>query len=166
VITSWDPSERPVHQRYIDFAEAYRQAALDFCHRLIEHESLRTWPNANVVLLLAAHSVELFLKGAILSREPEHKFGAGHRLDELQAKYDEVFTAIEFRFHAVFTSDYPGMSDQEASAPQPSIRFRYPVDKNLVEWEGVHALEPESFLEILILLGEDYFRLAEQLCPN
>ncbi|MBP6078959.1 MAG: hypothetical protein KA505_09130 [Xanthomonadales bacterium] len=155
----------------MDFAEAYRQAAMDFCHRLIEHESQRTWPNANVVLLLAAHSVELFLKGAILSREPEYKFGPGHSLDELQAKYERVFTSAEFRFEAVFMSDYPGISDQEANslramAPPPSIQFRYPVSKNLSEWEGVHALEPETFFETLIFLGEEYERLAKQFCPN
>ena len=41
--------------------------------------------------------------------------------------------------------------------------YRYPIEDPGVEWEGVHAFEPEGFFEMLDDLGEEFERLAGQI---
>ncbi|MFN7782574.1 MAG: hypothetical protein ACK5PG_07535 [Lysobacterales bacterium] len=158
---------RPAHERYFEFAEAYRQAAMDFCTRMIGHEQELTWPNANVAMMLAAHSVELFLKGAVLKRDPTAKLRS-HNFEWLIERYTQVVPEPELAFSQPFVSDYPGLGEEEASRlrlkeKDPSMVYRYPIEDPGVEWEGVHAFEPEGFFEMLDDLGEEFERLAGQI---
>lgn len=168
MIGNWQSAEKPVHERFLELAESYRQAAMNFCHCMTRHESQRTWPNASVVLLLSAHSVELFLKGVILCRAPGTDFGPGHRLHELHGMYASLYSEPELAFEPFFRSEYPGFTESEAATlrsaePVPSIQYRYPVQKSGAEWPGLHAFEPEQFFELLDALGEDYGRIAAHL---
>ncbi len=127
-----------------------------------EHEGQRTWPNACVALMLAAHSVELFLKGAILGKKEGNAWG--HTLAENEAAYRADYADLKFHFEVPFRTEYLGMTETEIEAlkkhaPQPSILFRYPVRKPGTEWEGLHAFEPCEFLGILDALNKDYTRL-------
>ena len=66
MIGNWQNSALTEPQRYFEYAKAYLQASIDVCLRMLNDEEQSTWPNASVALMLAAHSVELFFKGAIL----------------------------------------------------------------------------------------------------
>ena len=68
MIGSWQISHLSDACRYREYASAYLKANIEVCKQMLENESERTWPNATVAFWLAAHSVELFLKGAILTR--------------------------------------------------------------------------------------------------
>lgn len=134
---------------------------------MVAHEAQRTWPNATVALMLAAHSVELFLKGAILSRERYAKVD-DHRIDLLSEKYRQLYPEPEFEFEVPFRTEYPSMSEAEIQAlkktePVPSIFFRYPIRKPGVEWAGIHAFEAPGFLRILSNLASAYERIGKAI---
>ncbi len=141
---------------------------MDFCHRMVCHEAQCTWPNANVVLFLAAHSFELFLKGAVLAKKPNTNFGNGHNLHELQKQYDETFGETELSLEPFFLTEAPGRSDAELagilrSEISRSIRYRYPVDRESKDWPGIHGFSPKDMFGALEELGEDYSRIRSLL---
>lgn len=164
VIGNWEIAHVSEPQRFVLYAHAYLNSALLSCEQMAAHQAQRTWPNATVVLMLSAHSVELFLKGAILSRDNNAKVG-DHRIDLLTEKYRELYVEPCFEFDVPFRTEYPSISEEEIQAlkktePVPSILFRYPVRKPGVEWQGVHGFEADGFLRILANLGSSYERIS------
>lgn len=95
MIGNWEISHVSESQRFVLYAHAYLNSAQLSCEQMAAHEAQRTWPNATVVLMLAAHSVELFLKGAILGRESHAKVG-GHRINLLSEKYRQLYPEPAF----------------------------------------------------------------------
>src|SRR5258708_29186810 len=107
------------------------------------------FPDANVVLMLAAHSIELFLKGMILRRDAAFNI-VTHRLNELHRIFDQLYPEPECRCELPFGTEYPGFPEQElialakAEVP-PSIRYRYPTDNNKRVWAASIHLRPTRF---------------------
>lgn len=162
MIGNWEIRDLSEPKRYFAYAEAYLQASIDMCLRMTEHPAQQTWPNASVALMLAAHSVELFLKGAIVGTG--HNSAWGHTIADLEDTYRAAYPDARFAFDCPFKTEYLGLTEAEADTfkknkPQPSIQFRYPVRKPGVEWDGVHALDPSEFLAVLDELNESYSRL-------
>lgn len=60
-----------VPARFFAYANAYRSAAVALYQQMATDRESCSWPNASVVLMLAAHAVELFLKGGHLRSRPE-----------------------------------------------------------------------------------------------
>lgn len=167
MIGNWEIAHVGEPQRFVLYARAYLDAAWVLCEQMIAHEAQRTWPNATVVLMLSAHSVELFLKGAILSRDVNAKVG-DHRIDLLSSSYKDLYLEPELEFDVPFRTEYPSISEEEIQAlkktePVPSILFRYPVRKPGVEWQGVHAFAADSFLRILSNLRTAYERIGKAI---
>ena len=163
MIGNWESFGNEDSQRYLDFANAYLQASEDVCRRMASNASEKTWANASVALMLAAHSVELFLKGMLLSKGNSNSWG--HSIDSLYDTYQANYPEDEFSFHCPFVTEYLGMSDEEInrakkkSKNQASVVFRYPVSRPQVEWDGIHGFEPERFLEELESLKTTFCRL-------
>jgi hypothetical protein len=167
MIGNWDILNLSEPMRYIEYAKAYLQASIAMCLRMKENESHCTWSNACVVMMLASHSVELFLKGAILAKKSTANLG-NHHLEYLNAIYRETYSDPKYHFEVPFKTSCLGMTDMEIEAlkkdrPQPSILFRYPVWKRGVEWEGVYGFEPQGFLSLLDSLRENYDRVLAQI---
>ena len=167
MIGNWEIAHVCEPQRFTLYALAYLDAASVLCEHMIAHEAQRTWPNATVVLMLTAHSVELFLKGAILSRDVNAKV-SDHRIDLLSSKYEALYLEPQFEFEVPFRTEYPSISEEEIQAlkktePVPSILFRYPVKKSGVEWQNVHAFEADCFLKILSNLRNAYERIGNAI---
>jgi hypothetical protein len=167
MIGNWEIAHVSEPQRFVLYAHAYLNSAVLSCEQMAAHDAQRTWPNATVILMLSAHSVELFLKGAILSRDNDAKVG-DHRIDLLTDKYRELYAEPGFEFDVPFRTEYPSISKEEIQAlkmtePVPSILFRYPVRKPGVEWQGVHAFEADGFLRILSNLRSAYERIGKAI---
>jgi hypothetical protein len=161
---NWEVAEEPVHARFLELAESYRQAAMDFCHRMLSHEGQCTWPNASVVLFLAAHSVELFLKGAVLARSPKTDFGPGHNLHRLHELFQAAFPEPALSLEPFFRTEAPSLNEAElasllAKEAAQSIQYRYPVDRKGEAWPGYHGFLPRQMFEALEELGEDFHRI-------
>lgn len=167
IITDSEIAHLPVYQRFFEYAHVYRNAASALCFKMTSEDETCTWPNAAVVLLLAAHATELFLKGAILCRGPtpvpEH-----HRIEDLTAEYRKRYPEPSFEWDVPFKTEYPDVPEIELeelkkSALIPSILFRYPVAKGGKEWNGAFGFEPNTFLDVLEQVKADFERIKAQL---
>lgn len=170
MITDTDLQELSVPKKLFAYAEAYLCASRFLCEKMEADTSLSSWPNAAVVLMLAAHSVELFLKGAILSRNPNADVWAyGHNLDGLAANYQSHFLEPEFDWDIPFQNEFPeGFAEAEfkaltANMPPPSILYRYPVNKNGGEWRGIYGFEPVSFDVVLAEVQKAFENIKSRL---
>ena len=134
MITASELSDVPVPERLFAYADAYRNASSVVCSRIASDPESHGWPDAAVVLMLAAHAVELFLKAALLKRFPdEDVWTHGHRLDDLSDTYRARFEEPIFDWDIPFQQGkYPDeMTEEEVVAlrkkrPEPSILYRYP----------------------------------------
>lgn len=171
-----------VPEQLFAYADAYRSAAAILCQQMTCNTMLCTWPNAAVVLMLAAHAVELFLKGAILKRSPEARvFDRRHNIDKLSVDYRSQFTEPSFEWDIPFASGlteaewkaqakvvHPNITDTEierlrSATPDPSILYRYPVKGCGNAWPGSYGFEPCSFLSLLDQVDNDFKRIKSQL---
>lgn len=167
MIGSWQISGLSVSRMYIEYADAYLTASGDMTARMLKPREKCTWPNACVAMLLAAHSLELFLKGIILTKSPSEAL-ASHRLTDLEKRYQELFPEPTMHFELPFRTEYLGITDAEIEILKkdevvPSILFRYPVRSPCVEWEGIHSFDPKQFLIILEQVEKDYARVISHL---
>lgn len=167
MIGNWQMSNLSEPRKYIEFSEAYLQASTETCRSMLSNQTLMTWPNACVSLMLAAHSVELFLKGAILSKDPG-RVKSNHKLDDFYEIYKSLFPDVSFSFEMPFRTEFIGVTEQENETlkkdqPEPSIYFRYPVKKPGTEWNRLHGADPAEFLTVLESLKTAYQRITVQL---
>ncbi|SFK53808.1 hypothetical protein [Lysobacter sp. cf310] len=164
---SWQIAHLSESQRFVLYAGAYLEASRSVCLRMRAEDTENTWPNAAVTMMLAAHAVELFLKGVIHSRDPK-ALAKIHRIDQLAETYYGLFPEEEFAFDVPFQGDYPGFSEDEIATlkkeePIPSILFRYPVKSSGVEWQGVHGFEAQGFLELIAELRDVFSRISDRI---
>lgn len=129
-------------------------------------ESESKWANAAVALMLSAHAVELFLKGAIFNKDPSAKVDH-HNIEELYEIYCNIYTAEDFYFDMPFKTEYSGMSEEEVETPKksnppaPSVLYRYPTATGNKEWEGAYGFEASTFLPVLDQLLNDFRMLRK-----
>jgi hypothetical protein len=166
-MNSWEWQPESVSRRFVSYARAYLNAANGVCRGLVKNPQQFAFPDASVVLLLAAHSVELFLKGAILARNESFDI-VTHRLADLHREFDRLFPEAQCRWEPPFRTEYVGFSEQEAAAlarceTPPSIRYRYPTDNSKHAWQDVHSFTPEVFRLTLDETSAAYDRIEKFL---
>ncbi len=173
MVTDAEVRHLPVPAKLFAYADAYLAAAITFSQKMTLDAGLCTWPNGAVALMLAAHSVELFLKGAILQKNPSANVWArGHNIESLASDFRAEFAQIPIEWDIPFGgtdmhlgTDFPDwLPDSEietikSQTPHPSIRYRYPVDKGGTERRGAEGFEPHSFLSLLLGLKTDFDRI-------
>jgi len=156
-----------VPERFSAYAHAYLRAASRMCQHINRDPLQYGFPDASVVLLLATHSVELFLKGAILKRNPCAQVGH-HRLTDLHHEFDRLFPEPECRWELPFETEYIGFTEMETALlskrdTPPSIRFRYPTNSEKKPWSGIHVFQPEMFARTLMELEQAYAKIEKIL---
>ena len=73
---------------------------------MIDDPATFTWPHGSVVLMLGAHAVELFLKGALLKRDPGlDVWNHGHNIETLKDEYRSHFPESVFEWDIPFASE-------------------------------------------------------------
>ena len=163
LVTHSDVSRLDVPKRFFAYSHAYLDAATALCSQMITTPQLYTWPHGSVVLMLSAHSVELFLKGALFrhhtSQELEH-----HQIEELAEKFFQLFKGEEFKWDIPFKTSYAGFTEAEIEnlkkrTPSPSILYRYPLGRGGNEWQGAYGFEAHSFVSVLENLRATYVRI-------
>lgn len=174
----------PVPDRFFSYADAYKDSSVTMCQKIIDDPNSFSWPNGAVTLMLAAHAVELFLKGAILTRDPNFDaLSKNHNIDALKNSYRSQFPDPEFEWNVPFASHLtqaeriaimmylnPGLTEEEVKEgrakvkpPLPSILYRYPVDHSGNDWKGLYGFEPHGFKMLLSQLGNDFSRIKAHL---
>ncbi len=160
-------SKLPIPQRFMLFAEAHRQSALDVCKRALEHLGERTWPNCAVVRFHQAHSIECVLKAGLWFAfgKPSWDRKDGHDLEVLLAQFEEHFALVAERIRGLgymrlsLKHRYATPSGDRLS--DASIAHRYPVGGSGGEWQTMEPFEPECTFEELFELGEVMGELEE-----
>lgn len=183
MLTHSDIGHLPVPDQLFEYANAYRRSSSVLCEKFeSSHDvTFHTWPHAAVVLMLAVHAVELFLKGALLKRNV-NVWSYSHNLDKLAAKYRETFqgepaftwdipfasTLTETEWIALMKQLHPDIKEADlkgmiSATPNPSILYRYPVNKVGKEWPGLYGFTPPEFNQILSQLECDFDRIRSQM---
>ena len=152
-------------QQLFNFASSYLQGSIDLCQNMINNQNLKTWPNANVIMFLSAHSVELFFKGALLIKTSS--FLNTHKISDLEEKYYKLYEDEKYKFDCLFRSLYLNFDAKEIEVLEkkkiaPSIFHRYPFDKPEKAWSRIHGFFPKSHLQDLQTLKKDYRRLIKE----
>ena len=175
MIGNWQHQNLPEPKRYFDYSISFLKAGIEFCSKMTTALDEQNWANASAVMLLEAHAIELFLKGAILAKVPDQKWNgnSGHDLNSLCEQYFNLYDADLSRFQIPLVgTEYIGFTKEEIIELQkreksqvPSIRFRYPVDKNRGEWNGVHGFIPEQTLKSMKALLADIVLISNTIYP-
>ncbi|MEK6762379.1 MAG: hypothetical protein AABY96_06655 [Nitrospirota bacterium] len=184
MLTHSDIEHLTVPEQLFGYANAYRSSAAVLCSKFESADDVTfcTWPNAVVVLMLTAHAVELFLKGVLLKRTGDKVWSYGHKIDKLAEKYRETFqaepsftwdipfasTLTETEWIAQMKQVNPDTTDAElknliSGVPDPSILYRYPVNKHGEKWQGLYGFYPPEFNQILSRVECDFDRIRSQL---
>lgn len=163
LVTNSDLHHLDVPQRFFAYAHAYLDAATALCSQMVANPQLYTWPHGSVVLILSAHSVELFLKGSLFKLYPPEEL-EHPRLEDLAEKLFQHFKGHEFELDIPFKTNYAGFNEAEVEAlkkraPIPSILYRYPVSRGGNEWQGAYGFEAHSCIPVLENLQAAYVRI-------
>ena len=166
MIGSWEIDELRESQQLFAFSRAYLKSSIALCSRIQRLHRVPRYPEATVVLFLARHAVELFLKGAIIARSPKARLD--HDLERLKSKYDQLYHGAQFSWTLPFTTEYPGMTPAEISkakkhTPPGEQVYRYPIDKAGAKWTDIFALEPRTFQRDMLAVGKEMTSLAQQI---
>ncbi len=172
-----------VPEQLFVYANGYRSSAAVLCAKFESGDDVTfcTWPNAVVVLMLAAHAVELFLKGALLKRNVDVR-SYQHSIDKLAAKYRDTFqkepslrweipfasTLTKTEWMALMKQLNPDITNAElknliSGIPDPSILYRYPVNKCGKKWRGLYGFYPPEFSQTLSQVECDFDRIRSHL---
>lgn len=163
MVGNWEIEHLTKSQNFITHAYSYLNAARTVCMHMESDEEHLTWPNASVALMLTAHSVELFLKGAILKKNPEAILES-HDLEKLKAEYVRNYKGEQFEWDIPFQVDMSLLSDEEeklvrGDLPPPSIQYRYPAPIVGEDWPGIQGFTLMEFRGMLVGLEDDYQRI-------
>ena len=127
---------------------AYLDSAQRLGSLLARSHRTATYERGAVVLFLAAHAVELFLKGAIVRKSPNERFS--HDLRHLIRRYHALYPGRKFRLEIPFSTELPSGTTaeekrriKELTAP-PGELYRYPINKAYKPWPGAYGIEPNS----------------------
>lgn len=145
---------------YVDTSVLATEAMLDGCYPA-------RFSHSRVVLSLAYHATELFLKGAILRKTGANRL-AGHDVAALYRKYVVHFPDESFHFVIPFSYGYPVLGPDEATElpktePSQDQMYRYHTDWGGTPWEGVHGFDAKSFLGTLQRLRDTFTDLGSRI---
>jgi len=156
----------PVFEQLFAFAYAYLDAARLLCEKTMERADERDWSAGAVVLMNAAHAVELFLKATLLRHDESiDVWHFGHDVSALAKEYELRFSEPEVAWEIPFRAPQPeGLSREQQriyrdGVAPPSIEFRYPVTKQGQPWLTLHGFEPHSFARDLMRIHDDFDRI-------
>lgn len=137
-------------QRMFWLARAYLEASTFLCEAMINEDFSRQYSSSRVVLHLARHAIELFLKGAICAStkgDPPKT----HHLENLYADYMRLYPdpslhfEIPFKFQALPDGElFPEIAEEYHKSLDQ--RYRYPSDSKGRIFSDPEGFLPEPFL--------------------
>lgn len=162
MLGSWQIDNLPIPFQFLAFADAYLDSAARLCRVLSRSTRKRSYPRGAVVLFLAYHAVELFLKAAILHKDP--KEALHHNIEQLHNRYRILYPGKRYEFNIPFKTEYIGfepseIAEKKRSTPTQDKISRYPSNKKGEGWNGIFAFEPHSFQSLIERLQGDFARL-------
>ena len=98
----------PLHEQLFAFSYSYLEASKTLCIEAIRHAEERDWSRGAVVLLNAAHAVELFLKAVLVRKVPDFDIWKyGHDIHALATEYDKLYSDPSHAWNIPFRRALP-----------------------------------------------------------
>lgn len=163
----------PIPNRYFCLARAYIDASRVLCASLIAEEFAFQYSSARVIMHLYRHSIELFLKGAILHKSGKNSL-SHHLLPDLVADYKALFPGSEYAFDIPFGTENPSEDGAEAIWHVPieqfdqyhktlDQRYRYPTDKKGNLFDELEGFVPDMFMNESAQIQAEFLKLEKKI---
>lgn len=161
-------TDSDVPMEFVKQARAYLEAAEKLNTLMCDGAWASNYYRGRVVLWLAFHAVELYLKGFILKLDPRASVN-GHSLAVLTAKLKTLAPRTEFDppFGIEALPPDPELVQQvEKDEKKIHEMLRYPIDTEGKPWPGVQGFSASMFHNTLALTHTDCERLYVRLFEN
>ncbi|GGK78002.1 hypothetical protein GCM10007941_30110 [Amphritea balenae] len=165
-VNSWDSDHLDIPERHLKFSEAYLHSARVLCENLVRLPASETFETGCACLFNARLAVELFLKAALLKKDPNIRLH--HVIEELRDEYNKHYPESEFFWDIPFTVEILGARSQEEkevmhrehlkSYPQDQV-LRYPMNRQREPWEAAAQFSAPAFLINLDTIEADFQRI-------
>jgi hypothetical protein len=171
IIYSYEFQQLKHPDQYFSLARGYLEGSRVLCAAMCNDDYAPQYPHTRVILHLCRHAVELFFKGAILSKSTNGKPPGGHNLAKLATEYERVFPNQEFRFEVPFGFETLGPFDlspelaeihrisSEYHHKMLDQRYRYPADSNMKPFSEAESFIPATFMSNLNGLSKAFLRI-------
>jgi hypothetical protein len=159
---SSDLHSLPLHEHFYALADAYLDSAIRLTKVLARSPKKVNYQRGQVTMFLAHHSIELFLKGAVLQRSPQENLGRySHNLASLHDRYHALYPEKRFELQVPFTVTTDLVRPEHVELARRAIRqraerLRYPIDKSGGRWSGIDAYHARWFRESLERIQKRY----------
>lgn len=150
--TSWDINEKPKSERYFILAQSYIECSISIFESILQKSLEATYSNGHSGAFLFGHSLELFLKGAIIYAKG--KVDNIHNLENLYNEFKKSYPGKNFEFNG----EIDDFIKQDKLMPYNKF-FRYPIDNEGNVWFGNYFYNFEIWNDQLRKFKNDYKRL-------
>jgi HEPN domain-containing protein len=139
-------------------AIAYAETSESLFREMMDGRMEATFDHARVAHYLLDHSLELYLKGALLERGGEHP--KHHRLNELYKEYTSQYQESCYQFTGRAAETFR----EREGAPFGEFA-RYPMNKSGEVWNSYNCYTIDLWLEQAQLYSCDIKRLVAVIAP-
>jgi len=155
-ITTQDIDENSQAEHFVNHALAYLESAIFLLDNIEQKKFSESFYHAQVTAFLFQHSLELFLKGALLFHSPN--YAKNHEPNGLYEDYKKIYCDKQYDFN----SQIELAVKNDPHRPY-SIYARYPFDKkDNYLWENF-SLNVQRRLEFLNGVLSDFKRIINQI---
>lgn len=157
---SEEVADLPVWDQAFWLSRAYIEASQCLCQSMLDGNFSSQYSASRVILHLARHGVELFLKAAIAARTGSASFPATHDLDRLYTEYRQSYPDLSFAFNlpGLFrVADSWDLFPEEAKVFHSTLdqRHRYPSDRTGNSFFTQEEFDPQAMHLDLKTLDRD-----------
>jgi len=151
-VFSWDYEDLPKYEHWSRMADAYISCCLHLLYSMSNERLNRNFFIGKVCVSLFDHSVELFLKFAIIVATDE--FPITHNLQKLYDKYCSLYQEDAFQFEV----DIESIVRKNPAYPYNTFA-KYPVDNEGNLWTGNAHIDIIIWLKYAKITHKDFLRL-------
>lgn len=174
MINSWEIEELENPALFHDLAIGYIDGSISLTRDMLDKSFENSFSHSRVILSLAYHGAELFIKGAICGKTSDPKIMGCHDLKKLKKEYDRIYQSTEFELWLPFGYQYLGYDAKEIEEmvkdePPQDQTLRYHTDRSGEVWkglrsqDGITAFLPQSFLTTILAFRQRISELEEAL---
>ena len=167
MIGSWEIEHLDNPELFHDLAVGYLDTSIVATRAMVYGAFLPRFSHSRVVLSMAHHAIELFLKGAILRATGDKKC-SGHLLKDLYKRYVELYPEPELHFDLPFGFDYVGFAPEQIAKmrkdePPQDQMYRYHTNLHGERWGGACGFDAGPYLQTLESLRKSFVDIGRRI---
>jgi hypothetical protein len=160
---------------FFEFSNAYLMAASVIVNHVINSPPINMDVAGSACMFNARLGVELFLKGAIVLKNPSARLTL-HHLEYLRNEYRSLYSDPKYHWDVPFTVQFIGDSESESKREKDLEKhlrerpldqvFRYPIDNKGRPWERVSGFQQIWFRDFIAQIISDVQRLKKEITAD